>query len=245
MTNFTYRFRFDFSFLFPLLLFWRWTTKDGHETAHTKSRGHHTTTSNGRRHVCCQDAREFSPLCIGTRFFFLKTYKMLPSCLWGVSLTHPVLAALCGEFILHVVVEALLIYVHRNRRFIKDGSPARPPHPASDFHTVSELRLSCTSRADFFFYVGSFSYALLLKCCFTSTETVGLLGTGAARSPAPRLSHSSWALPLTYTSRADFLCRKFHLHIPCWLFMWGVSRTQIIMSGVFLASRACCFKLCG
>ena len=88
MTNFTHRFGFDFSFLISLLLFWRWTTKDGHETAHTKSRGHHTTTSNGRRHVSCQDAREFSPLSIGTRFFFLKTYKMLPSCLWGVFLTR-------------------------------------------------------------------------------------------------------------------------------------------------------------
>ena len=100
MTNFTHR--FGFSFLFSLLLFWSWTTKDGHETAHTKSRGHHTTTSNGRRHVCCQDAREFSPLCIGTRFFFMKTYKILSSCLWGVYLTHPVLAALCGEFLLHI-----------------------------------------------------------------------------------------------------------------------------------------------
>ena len=35
-----------------------------------------------------------------------------------------------------------------------------------------------------------FEILLLLKCCFTSTETVGLLGTGAQDSP-PRLSHSS------------------------------------------------------
>ena len=44
-------------------------------------------------------------------------------------------------------------YVHRNRRLSRDGSPGRPP------------RLSHSSWA--------------LKCCFTSTETVGLLGTGA------------------------------------------------------------------
>ena len=35
-----------------------------------------------------------------------------------------------------------------------------------------------------------------LKYCFTSTETVGLLGTGA-QDVKPRLSHSSWALILT------------------------------------------------
>ena len=33
----------------------------------------------------------------------------------------------------------------------------------------------------------------LVECCFTSTETVGLLGTGRLGLP-PRLSHSSWAL---------------------------------------------------
>ena len=52
----------------------------------------------------------------------------------------------------------VLLYVHRNRRFIRDGSPGRPP------------RLSHSSWA-----LGQ----AMLKCCFTSTETVGLLGTGA------------------------------------------------------------------
>ena len=32
-----------------------------------------------------------------------------------------------------------------------------------------------------------------LKCCFTSTQTVGLSGTGSPGRP-PRRSHSSWAL---------------------------------------------------
>ena len=51
-----------------------------------------------------------------------------------------------------VVVAEVLFYVHRNRRLIRDRSPGRPP------------RLSHSSR---------------VQCCFTSTETVGLLGTGA------------------------------------------------------------------
>ena len=53
------------------------------------------------------------------------------------------------------IVEVLL-YVHRNHRFIKDGSPGCPP------------QLS------------------LLKCCFMSTETIGLLRT------EPRTSTSTF-----------------------------------------------------
>ena len=103
--------------------------------------------------------REFSPLCIGTRFFFLKTYKMLPSCLWGVSLTHPVLAALCGEFLLHIpcwllflcgefflrVVVEVLLYVHRNRRFIRDGSgqKSRTSTFTQLLSTASHLYIPC------------------------------------------------------------------------------------------------------
>ena len=45
----------------------------------------------------------------------------------------------------------MLHYVHRNRSLIRDGSPRT---------ATSTLLL------------------MLLKCCFTSTETVGLLGTG-------------------------------------------------------------------
>ena len=52
----------------------------------------------------------------------------------------------------------VLLYVHKKRRLIRDGSPGRPP------------RLSHSSWA---------LAAYWLKCCFTSTETVGLLGTGA------------------------------------------------------------------
>ena len=49
-------------------------------------------------------------------------------------------------------------YVHRHRKFIRDGSPGHPPQ----LSTAPEL-----------WRVG------WLKRCFTSTETVGLLGTRA------------------------------------------------------------------
>ena len=55
-----------------------------------------------------------------------------------------------------LVVEVLLC-VHRNRRLIRDEG-AQDGH--LDFYTAPEL-------------------CLVVKCCFTSTETVGLLGTEA------------------------------------------------------------------
>ena len=47
----------------------------------------------------------------------------------------------------------------------------------------------------------------LLECCFTTTETVGLLGTGSQGRP-PRLSHSSWAL----NSSARLIRRYIYPH---------------------------------
>ena len=52
----------------------------------------------------------------------------------------------------------VLLYVHRNRRFIRDGEPRTATS------TFTQL-LSPESQ--------------LVRCCFTFTETVGLLGTGA------------------------------------------------------------------
>ena len=54
----------------------------------------------------------------------------------------------------------MLLYVHRSRRFIRDGSPGRPPRRSHSSRVLSRGKL-------------------LLKYCFKSTETVGLLGTGA------------------------------------------------------------------
>ena len=59
----------------------------------------------------------------------------------------------------------MLLYVHRNRRFIRDGIPgAQDGH--LDFHTAPERG-----------WGGGGGW--LVECCFTSTETVGLLGTGS------------------------------------------------------------------
>ena len=72
-------------------------------------------------------------------------------------------AVSCGE---SKLVEVLL-YVHRNRRLIRDGEPRRATS------TFTQL-LSSEGRS------------WLVECCFTSTETVGLLGTGNPGRP-PRL----------------------------------------------------------
>ena len=54
-----------------------------------------------------------------------------------------------------------LLYVHRNHRLIRDGSPGRPPRFSHSSWTLFAV--------DWWW----------LKCCFTSTETVDLLGMGA------------------------------------------------------------------
>ena len=41
------------------------------------------------------------------------------------ALTHTFM-----DFVVVVVVVEVLLYVHRNRRLIRDGSPGRPPRPS-------------------------------------------------------------------------------------------------------------------
>ena len=65
-----------------------------------------------------------------------------------------------------------LLYVHRNRRFIRDGSPGRPPRPSHSFWALTAL-------------VG---WVLLYV-----HRNRRLIRDGSPRRP-PRLSHSSWAL---------------------------------------------------
>ena len=117
-------------------------------------------------------------------------------------------ASFLGWVLLYVHLNAsflgwVLLYVHRNRRFIRDGSPGRPPRLSHSSWTLGE---------------GGW----MVECCFTSTETVGLLGAGAQDvqlldvdrnhrlirdgSPGqpPRLSHSSWTLLPFSSLRAGY-----------------------------------------
>ena len=61
---------------------------------------------------------------------------------------------------------SLLLYVHRDRTNYQ-GRGARDGH--LDFHTAPELLSS--------------QWVSSVQCCFTSTETVGLLGTGSPGRP--------------------------------------------------------------
>ena len=85
-----------------------------------------------------------------------------------------------GCFLLRQLMSKLvevLLYVHRNHRLIRDGSPGRPP------------RLSHSSCA---------LSVCWLKCCFTSTETVGLLLRREPRTTFTQLL-SCATLNITYT----------------------------------------------
>ena len=81
----------------------------------------------------------------------------------------------------------MLLYVHRNRRFIRDGIPgAQDGH--LDFHTAPERGW------------GGGGVGWLVECCFTSTETVGLLGTG---SREPRTATSIFTQLLSSQESVD------------------------------------------
>ena len=101
----------------------------------------------------------------------------------------------------------VLLYVHRNRRLIRDGSPGRPPrlshssraladHDDEDDHddddgddddddgddddddddvelNVLGCRLTCNRQTV------TNAYISMVQCCFTCTETVRLIRTGA------------------------------------------------------------------
>ena len=181
---------------------------------------------------------------------------------WGVSLTHPVLASfLSGEFLLHIPC-----WLH--------------------FYARS---FTCTSRTSFIFYLRSFSYTPMLAyfflffflwgVCLTHPEflSLSLMWWFSLTHPmlasflsVEFLSHIPCWLYFdqrTFSDRSDagflfigvvgfthpvlssFVCGEFVLHIRCWLyfhvesfsytspagfiFIWGVSLTHPMLDLVF------------
>ena len=106
-------------------------------------------------------------------------------CIWGVSLTHPMLALFfCGEFLLHVPCWFL---------FFKFGEFL--------------LHIPCWS----YLYLGSFSY----------TSRIGFI--------------FMWGVSLTHPLLASFfyLETEFLLHIPCWLHFYLCSFSYTSHAGFF------------
>ena len=50
-------------------------------------------------------------------------------------------ADLCSSSVLLYVVVEVLFYVHRNRRFIRDGSPGRPPRLSHSTWALPDVKL--------------------------------------------------------------------------------------------------------
>ena len=161
------------------------------------------------------------------RFFFIYF-------IWGVSLTHPVLASfLRREFLLHIpcwfqfyargfsyksCAVTLIYYYFLNGLFLLNI-----PSYTSHFYLGSLWHIPCWIH----FYVGSFSY----------TSHAGF--------------NFVWGISLTHSMLALFVCGEFLLHIPCWLlylfnlgsfsytsqacfiFIWGVSLTHPVLASFF------------
>ena len=138
-------------------------------------------------------------------------------------------ADISGEKTTLVVVEVLL-YVHRSRRFIRDGSPERPPrlsHCSWALYNGSVFCLIFIQRAELSFYAGGTSFTnsswLLLLCCSTGRQSgdgrcgefsVVLVQTGnqlGVRTNAPGWSHGLHpGPPSTAGAARGALCGEWH-----------------------------------
>ena len=148
--------------------------------------------------------------------------------MWGVLLKHPVLASFfCGEFLLHIPCWHLFFFFFFSVSFSSTSRGGMSlTHPM--LGSFLSGCFSYTSRACFFFYLGSFSCNPVLIFLFLF-----------------------WRVSLTHPLLTSFLCGEFLLQIPCWLlfffflfylgsfsytshvgftFLWGVSLTQPVLA---------------
>ena len=133
--------------------------------------------------------------------------------IWGVSLTHPMLALFfCGEFLLHIPcwLFCFLFFCFKSREFLL-------PIPCW-------LCFSYTSRTGFFFFFFFFFFLNLGRFSYTSHAGF-IYKWGGVFLHIPYWLYF-YLGSFSYTSHACFLCGEFLLHITCWLFfflslMWG------------------------
>ena len=133
--------------------------------------------------------------------------------IWGVSLTHPVLASfLYGEFLIHI--PSCLQFYARS--------------------------LSYTFRAGFFFLLPG-EFLLLVPCWFYFLAAEFLLHISCwLRSSLGSFSYTSragfifiWGVSLTHPVLASFLSGECLLHTPCWLhffYLGSFSYTSLAFS---------------
>ena len=166
------------------------------------------------------------------------------NCIWGVLLTHTVLASFfCGEFLLHI---PCWFYFLSEASFLCGEFLLHIPCWLQ-FYLGS---LSYTVRDGFFFFfffffnLGSFSY----------TSRAGFMFMWEVSLTHPEF----WGVAFTHPILVSLLCGEFLLHIPCWfhfyvgsfsytsracfLFIWRVSLTHPTL--VLLLLSAASF-LCG
>ena len=144
-------------------------------------------------------------------------------CIWGVSLTHPVMALfVSGEFPLHIPCW-LQFYL---------WSFSYTSHTGFIFLWAVFLisGVSHTSRSGLPFYVGSFSYTSLLVSSF-------IRGISLLHSMLASFFFFSWGVSLTHPVLVRFFIRgvslthpmlvsflfgEFLLHIPCWFHFFNL-----------------------
>ena len=171
--------------------------------------------------------------------------------IWGVSLTHPVLALfVCGEFPLHIPCWLLFFSLRRN-------SPTHPVLTCFCFFSLLHIWLQFLSGEFLWrnpcwlqFYLGSFSYTSRAGFCFIWGVSLSHPVLASFVCEKFLLRILSWfnlySGSFSYTSRAGFFfyLGSFSYTSHTWLiFLWGVSLTHpmlaLISSGEFLLHIPC------
>ena len=153
--------------------------------------------------------------------------------MWGVSLTHPVLASfLCGEFLLHIPCW-LNVYVgsfsytsHADFVFMSGVSLTHPVLPSflcgEFFYTPIFIFIFIFYRGEFLLHIPCWLHSYVGSFSYTSHADFFMLGVS-----------------LTHPVLASFLYGEFLLHIPCWLhfylgsFSYTSRAVLIFMQGIF------------
>ena len=133
--------------------------------------------------------------------------------MWGVSCTHPMLASLCGEFLLHILCWLLCV-----------GS------------------FSYTSSAGFFVWGVSLTHPVLASLCFSYMYCASFFMWRVSLTH-PMMAALCGAFLLHFHAIffmmvVSFTHGEFLLHVPCWLYNVGsfsyISHAGCIMWGLSL-----------
>ena len=152
--------------------------------------------------------------------FLLQIPWWLRFCIWGLSVTHPVLVSFFSFFIGRVSLTHPLLASFLSWEFL--------------------LHFPCWHH----FYLGSFCYTsgagFIFVCGISLTHPVlVLILSGMFLLHIPCCRHFLWGVSLTQPMLAWFFCGEFLLHTPCLLHIYGRILCYTFRTGFIFISDIC------